>query len=281
MAEQEEESQASETEAPVAKPSRLAMFAAVGRGAAKSAGSAALRGMLLLFMAILPLALIAYPAWRLSERLVEYAQASTVEAEFTGMDIRTVEINQDQTSLFEARKHIDVVFYFKGQKGQQLASVAEMSWPAPGLKRKLQNQYQAGDKYTLYLLPSHAIEIDDMVAKDLFYRLTGLMALVFLGSAVFSMLWKRLSHRMPTRVPRFPVASIKSLMFGQLISLVVAGAFGAMIYFNPLAINLWLFVGAYWGLVAFISLSLRLLVFDAPPPAPEPQPEEAPKQPRR
>lgn len=212
-------------------------------------------------MLALPLLLVAYPAWRIAARMLDYSAASTVEAKLTAIDIRTVEIGQDQASLFEARKHYDVVFDFEDDKEKQYAAMAEMSWPAPGLKRRLEDEYPAGDTYTLYLLPDQSVAMDAMVTRDSTYRLTGLMSLVFVASALFFMLWKRLARRWPSAMPRFPAATEKSIMLGQLIALVVAGLLAVAISFNPLAINTWLYAGGYWGLVAFISLSLRLLVF--------------------
>lgn len=233
---------------------------------------------LMLFIALLPVALMAYPAYRILERLVHYSQATTVEAKLTGMDIHTVELGQDQTALFEARKHFDVVFYFKDEKEKKYAALTEMSWPAPGLKRRLENDYVVGETYTLFLLPDQTIHIDEAVAKDSFYRLTWLMALIFVGSGLFFMMWKRLAGRLPAVMPRFRAASEKSIVLGQLIALLISGLLAVMMSFSALMIPPLFYAGAYWGLVALLSLTLRLLVFaDAtPPPEPEPVEEKAP-----
>lgn len=268
------EPQEAETEAPPPASGRLA---GLGRGAIKALGHFLPKLGLFLFIIAVPVLLAAYPAWILSAHLLDYSRASTIEAELTAIDIRTVEIGQDQASPFEARKHYDVVFHFKGDKGQQYAAIAELSWPQSGLKRKLNSQYVIGDPYTLYLLPNNTVAIDEMVATSSYYRLTGLMGLAFLGSALFFMLWKRLAHRLPATMPGFPAAMQKSLMLGQLVALLLAGLLAVAITYQPLVIGAWLFVGGYWGLTAFLALSLRLLVFEdtVPPPAPEPE------QPRR
>ncbi len=270
-----EENQEPEAESSQPRPSRWAGFTASLRGTARSVGGFLPKLGLFLFMLALPLMLVAYPAYLLSARLLDYSRASTIDARLTSIEIRTVELGEDQTSLIEARKHYDVVFEFKGDKGQRYASVAEMSWPAPGLKRKLEDEYAVGDAYTLYLLPDHSVEMDEIVASDLFYRMTGLMGLAFLASALFFMLWKRLARRMPSVMPRFPSATQKSIMVGQLVTLVISGLLSVVVSISPLAIDCWLFAAVYWGLAAFISLSLRLLVFaDA---APQPEPEEPKK----
>ena len=63
---------------------------------------------------------------------------------------------------------IDIVFYFPGARGEQLASVSEHGWPAPGLKRKLQEQFQPGDEFTLYLMPDQSIVKDVDLAVSQF-----------------------------------------------------------------------------------------------------------------
>jgi hypothetical protein len=242
-------------------------------GALRTVGHFIPKLLLFLFMLILPLALIAYPAWRISARLIDFSVAKTVEAELKEIDIRVVELGQDQASLFEARKHYDVVFYLKGDGGKTYASTLEMSWPEAGLKRKLENQYPAGEKYTLYLMPDQSIELDDVMAKNSIYRLTGLMGLVYVAFAVFFMLWKRLAHRWPALSLRFPSATVKSFMVGQFVSLAMAALLAALVSFSLLTIPILLYIGVYWGLVIFISLTLRLLVFESPPER-EPVPEE-------
>lgn len=284
MAEQEENQESEAAEAAPEKPRRLAAFTAVGGRVAKSLGGLLLKLAVFLFLLVLSFGLFAYPAYRLSLRIIDYAQAHTVEAKLGSIDIRMVEVGQDQVSLFESRKHYDVVFEFKGDKGQKYSSVSEVSWPAPGLKRKLENQYQTGETYTLYLLPDQSVSLDDAVAKDSINRLTGLMGLVFLGLLVLSMLWKRLARRMPALMPKFREATTKSLLLAQLIVLIISGVMVGLVSVNPLPITPWLFAAVYWGLTLFICLALRLLVFEeaAPEtaPAPEPEEEKAPAKPR-
>lgn len=271
--------EAPEDEATEVTPPPAAPSLAVRLRGHLSGGLRALFGLvpkvaLLLFMLALPLALVAYPAYRMTGRLLDYSAASTVEAKLTDIDIRTVELGQDQTTLFEARRHYDVVFYLDGPKGQKYASAVEMSWPAPGLKRRLENQYPVGDAFTLYLMPDHAIELSDAVAKDAIYRLSGLMGLVFVAFAIFFMLWKRLSGRMPAIMPRFPVAIAKSFMIGQSVALAISGLLAVLLSFAPIAlISAELYVSAYWGVTLVISLMLRLLVFSNPPQAAAATPE--------
>ncbi|OIQ82528.1 hypothetical protein GALL_356790 [mine drainage metagenome] len=246
---------------PPARPGRMVIIASRMRGAARAVGGFMPELGLLLFMLAMPLILVAYPAWRMADRLVDYSAARTVEAKLTDIKVRIVEIGQDQASLFEARKHYEIAFEFQGEQGRKYLSTDEMSWPAAGLKGKLENQYPVGDTYTLYFLPDRSVVMEEMVARDSFYRLSGLMVLVFMASALFFMLWKRLAHRMPSNMPRFPAATENSIMLGQLVTLAIAGLWAAAMSVSPLVIHSWLFLAVYWGAVAFISLSLRLLVF--------------------
>jgi hypothetical protein len=276
----EDEQSDSEAEVAVpAQPSRGQRLAGVGRGMALGLGRLIPRMALFVFMIIIPLSIISYPAWRIAEKLLEYAQASTVEAKLVSIEAHQVELGQDQVSLLEARKHFDVVFMLKGDQDKIYAAVAEMSWPQPGLTRRLEAKYPIGESYTLYLLPNQSIEMEDTVAGESLTRLTGLMGLVWVASTLFFMLWSRLSHRLSKYVPRFPRALERSLLVGQLIPLVLAGGMCIVNSFNPLVINIWLFVGIYWGLALVLALSLRLLVFENPPPPPPPEPvKEEPKE---
>lgn len=225
---------------------------------------------LFLFMVGLPLLLIAYPAYLVSGRLADYAAATTVEAKLMDIDIRTVELGQDQTTLFEARKHFDVVFYFQDAQQHKHAALVEMSWPAPGLKRKLSAQYPVGETYTLYRLSDQSVMVDDFVARSILYRMTALMALVLAATGLFFLLWKRLAARMAERMPAFPVAGAKSLMVGQLGTLVIAGLLDLLASGSPGMVTWPAYLGAYWGMVLLISLSLRLLVFAPPAPVVSP-----------
>ncbi len=276
MAEQIASEDLEEHAEPATTPSRTNPLAVWGSRAAKWMVGFLPKMGLFLFMVLLPVLMLAYPAYRVSERLTIYAQARNVDARLTDIDIRTVETGQDQASLFESRKHFDVMFAFEGEQKKKYVAVAEMSWPSPGLHRKLSSEYVIGDTYTLYLLPDQSIVMDDEVARDSFHRLSCLMGLVFCGTAVFFLLWKRLAGRIPRFMPTFPSATQKSFMLGQLIALVVAGIMSVLITLNPLAVNPWLFVGVYWGLTLFVTLSLRLLVFEGTPavPASVEKPEE-------
>lgn len=224
---------------------------------------------LFLFMTILPLLLVAYPAYRIVPRLLDYASAISIEATLQRFDIHTVERDQDEVSWFESRKHIDVVFYFKDAQGTEYAAVIERPWPSPGLRRKLSDEYAAGDEYSLLRLPDQRVLMEEQVAKEGFMYLTILMALVFLASLPFFLLWKRLAQRQPDSMPAFPVAGAKSFMVGQLVALVLAGMLTFMMAYAPaVRVPPAFYLAGYWGLALFLAIALRLLVFDAPTPMP-------------
>lgn len=251
-----------------AKPKRFNIAAATDH-LAKAIFGFLPRFGLLLFMTLTPLLLAAYPVYILAGRLVDYSAAEMVEAKYVGMDINTEEGGDEPSS--SAKKHIKVALAFEDDNGKKYVSVFEKSWPAPGLKRKLEDHYQSGDIYTLYLIHDKDIVTDDEVAKDTFRRLTCLMALVFMGSGLFFLLWHRLAVRMPQILPMGSLATAKSVMFGQLVTLLMASLLLAILSYSPIIVQPLMYLGAYWGLAIFISLSLRLLLFEEPhvPPPPE------------
>ena len=264
-----EKNQAPEAEPPLIKPSLLVLITTKGRHVASAIFGFLPELGLLLFMLSMPVIIVAYPAWRIADRLVEYSTAHTLDVKLTGIEVNVIDIGQDQTSAFEARKHFNIAFAFEDPQKHKYESRIEMAWPSPGLKGKLENQYQIGDNHTLYLLADQSIVMEEVVAKDSFYRLTALMGLAFIASALMYLMWKRLKHRMPANMPRFPVATEHSIMLAQFIALIVAGLWAGLMTVSPLVIQAWLFLAAYWGIVLLLSLSLRLLVFSDPEPSAE------------
>lgn len=228
---------------------------------------------LFLFMAVMSALVVAYPAYLVSARLFEYAAANTQEAELVSIDVRTVELGQDRSNLFEARKHFDVVFHFKDAQNRRYASVQEMSWPAPGLKRRLLAEHPPGETFVLYHMPDQSLVMDAYVARSAAIRLTLLMALVLVATVMVAMLWHRLAVRMPEKMPAYPTLGMKSFLWGQGVALVVAGALAMLANASPRIVAWPLYLGAYWAVVVLVSLTLRLLVL-APSATPVPPPVE-------
>lgn len=108
--------------------------------------------------------------------------------------------------------------------------------------------------------------MEEGAAKDIFLRLTVLMGLLFVFSTLFFLLWKRLAVRMANILSGFPGATFKSIMYGQLSALLLAMLVMGVIFIRPVFIPAIVYLGAYLGLAALLSLSLRLLVFEEPPP---------------
>ncbi|MBU3736540.1 MAG: hypothetical protein FGM62_06135 [Methylobacterium sp.] len=220
---------------------------------------------LFVFMLFLPGILLSYPAYLTGARLWDYEAARVVEAKLERIEINTVEHDQDRSTWLESRKHIDITFYFTSARGEKLASVSEHGWPAPGLKRRLQEQYQPGDEFSLYILPDQSIVKDIDLAVSQFYRMTILMGLLFLAMLMAAMIWKRLLHQMPQSLPEFPQAGLNSFLAAQAIVLLVAALFAWINSFSTMLVPITWFLAAYWGMTALLTLTLRLLVFSPPP----------------
>lgn len=226
---------------------------------------------LFVFMAVISALIVAYPAYLVSARLFEFAAARTLEAELVSIDVRTVELGQDRTNVFEARKHFDVVFHFKDVQNKRYAALQEMSWPSPGLKRRLLAEHPLGETFTLYQMPDQNIVMDAYVARSAAIRLTLLMALVLAATVTVALLWHRLALRMPEKMPAYPTLGMKSFLLAQGIALILAGGLAMLANASPTIVAWPLYVGAYWGVVVLVGLTLRLLVL-APPAAPAPPP---------
>ncbi len=228
---------------------------------------------LFLFMAVLSATVVAYPAYLVSARLFDYAAAKTLEAELVSIEVRTVEIGQDRTSLFEARKHFDVVFQFKDAQNHHYASLQEMPWPSPGLKRRLLAETPLGDTFTLYRMQDQSIVMDAYVARSAAIRVTLLMVLVLLATTMVALMWHRLALRMPDKMPAYPTMGMKSFLLGQLVALVIAGLLAMLEISFPSIVSWPLYVGTYWGVVVMVTLTLRLLVLATPAVAAPPEVE--------
>ena len=271
---QADQQQEDATESPQA--ARLAGLYAFGRRMAQASTGALRKFGLFAFMLLLPILLLAYPAYLIGAKLWDYQAARVVEAKLDRIEINTVENDQDQTSWLESRKHIDIIFYFTGARGEKLASVSEHGWPAPGLKRKLQAQFQPGDEFSLYVMPDQHIVKDVDLAVSQFYRMTALMGLVFVATLMAMLIWKRLLHQMPHSLPDFPQAGLNSVLTAQAIVLLIAVLFAWINTISAMLVpNTW-YLAVYWGMTGLLAVTLRLLVF-TPPPAPvNPAEEESP-----
>ena len=275
-------------EAVVPAPDKPKGFSigAIFLGVFKAIGNFLPRLGLYLFMIMIPLIITGYPAYTIASRLVDYSTAKTVEdAEFTGIDIKRVRhVDDDESSFFKSKGHTEVTLFFKTENGKKYFSVLKRSWVAPGLKRKMKELYAAGDLFTLYLLPDNEVVTDEEMIKDSLIRLTSLMGLIFLASALFVPIRIRLSTTLPDILPAASTATANSILWGQLITLLIAAALTALFAFQPVYVPniLIVYLGAYWGIAALLSLSLRLLLFeDSPPkPAPEKSDDSKTRQPR-
>lgn len=243
-----------------------------------SMGRALPRLGLFLFILLTPLLITGYPGYYIGTKLLDYAAASTIEAQLKGFEITTVTAESRDTALFSERRHIEVSYTFSTDERREIIAVQQVSWPAPGLSRKLESMYEPGDPFVLYRMPNQTILIDQDVAKATFLWLTGLMALVFFASTLFFLEWKRLNRLKPGIMPPVPLATAKSIGIAQLAALIIAGVQAVIVAHAPITIPMGLYLGIYWGVVIFLSLLLRLLVFESTP-APA-KPEEEQERPR-
>lgn len=241
-----------------------------GRGVVRFAGKLMPKFGLFLFIVAIPGLLAAYPAYILSSHLKTYSSALPVKANLAGFEIKTIDSGEKELGLFEPRKHVEVTFSFRTGGGTLYTSVVRKSWPAPGLKRKLSEVYAEGDDVTLYRLADNNVVMEELVAREIILRLTTLMALLFVFSTLAFLMWKRLAAKMTETLSRFPDATFKSIAYGQLITLLLAGLVTGMTFIRPFLVPVSWYLGAYLGLAALLGLSLRLLAFEEPPqPAPE------------
>lgn len=222
---------------------------------------------LFLFIVAVPLMLAAYPAYIVSSHLKAYAAAQPVVVKLTGFEIDTLEDSDKEPGFFDSRKHVEVTFSFKSIKGESYTSAIRKSWPAPGLKRKLSERYAVDDELKIYLLADKSVVMEEVVAREVFLRLFILMGLLFLFSSLSFLIWKRLAARMKDTLAVFPDAIFKSVVYGQLGSLLLAAMVTGVIFIKPVVVPASWFLGAYLGLAALMILALRLLVFAQPLPA--------------
>jgi len=216
---------------------------------------------LLLFALAIPIALGSYPAYVLSSGLVNNASAQVVPARLTSVDLRTINNSGVEPGLFESRRHIEVTFSFTAARGGEYVSVVRKPWPSPGLKRKLAEEYAPGSEVMLYLYADKTVLMEEDVARDTVVRLTSLMGLLLVSSTLAFLIWRRLAARMPNLLPGFPEATFKSIFYGQISTLLLAGLMMGLLFIRPVLIPATWYLGAYLGLAVLLSLSLRMLVF--------------------
>lgn len=252
-----------ETAAPPVKPAFS--IRAAGQAAVRAVGRFLPRLGLHLFLIAMPVLILGYPALQITSRLLDYEAAETFEAALVRIDIKDMRDPDRKSSLFGSTRHFDVVFSFAGEKGRQYIAVVQKSWPSPGLRRKLEAQYPTGDLHTLHRTPGNQILMESELAKDAFAGLTALMGLLFAASLMYYLLRSRLASRMPSVLSRASAATAKSVVFGQLTSLLLAALFVPIIGLSPVLVPSWLYLGAYGAIALTLCLSLRLLVFEDAP----------------
>lgn len=229
--------------------------------ALKAAGRWLPRLGLYLFMVAMPLVVTGYPAYRIASHLAAYPAAKTVEARLDKIDVEDVR---------EPDRHFDVIFSFTGTDGKKYTAILPKPWPSPGLQRKLDARYRDIDLFTLHLAPDGKVLMEEELARDSFAALTALMGLILAATVMYFMLRHRLARRMPDMLSAASIATTKSVVIGQSITLAVAALFLILVQYSPLLVPIPLYLGAYWGIALTLCLSLRLLVFENPraiPPA--------------
>lgn len=255
--------QQAEAEATPAKPAFS--IRAAGQAAAGAVGRFLPRLGLHLFLIALPVLMLGYPAFQIASRLLDYEAADTFEATLVRIDILDVRNPEKQSSLLGSDRHYDVVFSFDGVNGQKHVAIIQKSWPSPGLRRKMEAQYPPGELYTLHRMPGHQILMESEVAKDAFTGLTALMGLLFAATLMYYLLRSRLASRLPSYLSSASAATAKSVVFGQLIVLLLAALFVPIIGLSPVLVPSLLYLGAYGTIALILCLSLRLLVFEDTP----------------
>lgn len=217
-----------------------------------------------IFLIVLPIIILFYPAYLVALRLADYQKATTIEATFIRVTIEDVRPADRSVSLLGSNRHFNIEFTFDAGQGKTYLSAQQKSWPAPGLRKDLEAQHAAGDLHTLYLLPDKKAVMEEVVAKEAFRRHTGLMALLLCATLLYYLLKSRLASRWPSQLSRPSRAMAKSVLLGQTIALLIASMFIAIVEISPIMVPTWLYLCAYGALALLLCLSLRLLVFEDP-----------------
>jgi len=219
-----------------------------------------------LFLIMLPVGIAFYPAYLIASRLADYQKAETIEGSLVRIAIDDVRDPDRSASVFGSNRHFNIVFTFDAGAGRTYLAAQQEPWPAPGLRRNLDAQYATGDLHTLYLLPGKKVVMEEEVAKDSFLRHTSLMGIALGATLLYYMLKGRLAKRWPSQLSGPSMAMAKSVILGQAIALLIASMFIAIVHVSPILVPTWLYLGAYGVLTVLLCLSLRLLVFEDPPP---------------
>lgn len=272
----EPEDRAPAGEHPPAAPSRLKTGT---KAAFHWLGALLPRLGLYLFMLAAPLLLVAYPAYLLVEPLIAYAQAEPIEVEFVDLDMTKVRDDADKSGWLKSRGHIEVRLRFKAEDGKLHVALLEKPWISPGLKGRLADEYQPGDPNVLHRMADGSIHLEEEVAKQNTLLLTLLMGLAFIATLIFVLIRKRLAVQQPEIVHLGFTATSKSVLAAQGVALLLSFLLTGLIFYQPVFIPDAFYLVGYWGLVVFLAISLRLLVFE--PPHPAPQPVAEPERPRR
>lgn len=262
--------------APPAQPDKLVRVKAIAIKGLKATTVFLEKSALYLFMVFLPLVITGYPAYLIVRDLAQDANAITVEATLTNIDINKVADDASGFPLFNSKGHTDVTLVFKGVDGRKYSAVIEMPWTAPGLRKQMDAKYGDRESFTLYLSQNGTTQIDEQVAGNRMTLLSLLMGLVLLASVLAIFLRHRLADRMPSLVTHESAANSRSIIYGQLMALVVTFVFTVIMHYTPVVVSNLMFLGVYWSVAILLGISLRLLVFQNPPPPPEP--EEKPRE---
>jgi hypothetical protein len=273
--EEESPSEQPPAEAP-AKASFGKLLQAAQHGLKATGGLLQTAG-LYFFMLLLPLVITGYPGYLIVNQLVQSARLTPVEAKLANIDINRVQDGESGLGLFKSKGHTDVTLLFKGVDGKKYSTMIEMPWTAPGLRKQMDEKYGERESFTLYVSKDGVAQIDEQVAGSRMMLLSMLMALVLATTAMAIFLRHRLSERMSSLVSHESAANARSIIYGQLATLVVAFLFAVVMHYTPLVVTYEIFFGAYWGVAILLGVSLRLLVFQNPPPPPPPV-EEDPRE---
>lgn len=270
---------AAEEKTAPAQPGRLVRVKTAAIKGLKATGGLLQKSGLYLFMVFLPLVITGYPAYLMVRDLAQSAEATIVEATLADIDINKVPDDESGFPLFRSKGHTDVILTFKGADERSYQVVIERPWTAPGLRKQMETKYGDRESFTLYQAKDGTVQIDEQVAGTRMTLLSILMALVLLASGIAIFLRHRLADRMPSLVSHESAANSRSIIYGQLMALMVTFIFTVIMHYTPLVISNLEFLGAYWGLAILVGISLRLLVFqNPPPPPPPPEPEEKPRR---
>lgn len=260
-------------------PGKLTSATAMAVRGLKATGGLMQKAGVYLFMLLLPLVVVGYPAYLLVLELEQSAATATVEATLSTIDIQRVKDDGSGYFLFKSKGYTEVTLSFKGADGRNYRTFIEKPWTAPGLRKQMEAKYGDQESFTLYLTKEGKAQLGEQVASTRMTLLSLLMLLVLFVTVTAIFLRHRLAERIPSLVSHESAANARSIIYGQLTAQMLAFVFAVLMYYvpEPVVVSGPIFLGVYWGVAMLTGLSLRLLVFQNPPPPP-PEPEEKPRE---